>query len=101
MFRNGLTFAQQDDRRKNKVDANMDDNRKPNDDAVCLREIKHQNISANAEFDQSHAVEVEELAKPQIPKVPLQVFWCLDWIPNMSSTTDFSCLVGKSGAGHC
>ena len=65
MLRDGRTFAEQDDRGENKVDPNMDHNRQPDDDAIAPREVKHQNIGADTELDQGHAVEVEELPEPE------------------------------------
>jgi hypothetical protein len=59
MFRNGRALPQQDDRRKDKVDAQVDYYRHPNNHPISLCEVQLQNVGADAEFDQGHAVEVE------------------------------------------
>lgn len=65
MLGDRLTFAQQDHRRKNEVDADMYNDRQPDHDAISFRKVQYQDVGANAELDQGHAIEVEKLTKPQ------------------------------------
>lgn len=59
MFGNGRTFPQQDDRWEDEVDAQMDNQRHPDDYAVSLCEVQLQDVGADAKLDQGHAVEVK------------------------------------------
>lgn len=97
MLGDGPAFAKQNNRGKNEVDANVYHNGQPNYDAICFREVKHQNIRANAELDQSHAVEIEELPEPEPSEVLLHMIWSHDGIPNVSTSSHLSCFVSKDG----
>lgn len=79
----------------------MDDYRQPDDDAICSCEIEHQNVGADAELDQGHAVKIEQLAEPKPFQVFLQVGLSLDRVPDMSASTDRGRLVCKDGTKDC
>jgi hypothetical protein len=94
------TFSEQNDGRENEVQANVNDDRKPDQGSEALREIEHKNVGADAQFHQCHAVEIEELSEPQIIHVLFQIPRLFeDGIVNVSAATDFGHLVAAYCAG--
>ena len=79
----------------------MNDDRQPNDNAISLGKVKDQNVSADTELDQGHAIEVQELCKPEVVEVFLQVVRGEYWIPDMSASAQRSCFVSKDGTDNC
>jgi hypothetical protein len=79
----------------------MNNNREPNNNAISLGEVKFQNISAYTELDQGHAIKIQELPKPEVVEVCVQVVRGKYWIPNMSATAHRSCFVREDGTGNC
>lgn len=56
IFRIWGAFSEQNDGRKDKVQADVDDDGYPNQDTKALGEIEHENIGANAQLHQRHPV---------------------------------------------
>jgi hypothetical protein len=79
----------------------MNNDREPNDDAISLGEVKNQDISADTELDQGHAIEIQELPKPEVVEVCLQVVRGKYRIPDMSATAHRSCFVREYGTSNC
>lgn len=97
MLRNRCTLAKEDNRWKDKIQRDVNDNRRPYQDSEPFREIEHEDVGANAQFDQSHAIQIEQLAQPDIMQVLGQVCWRHRRIPHMLSAAILGCLV----AAHC
>ena len=79
----------------------MNNDREPNDDAISLGEVKNQDISADTELDQGHAIEIQDLRKPQVMEVCLQVVRGEDWIPDMATTTNIIRFIREDGTDYC
>lgn len=79
----------------------MDNDREPNNNAISLREVEDQNVGADTELDQGHAIEIQELRKPQVMEVCLQVVRGEDWVPDMATTTYIICFVREDGTNYC
>lgn len=61
MFRDWCTFAEENNRWEYKVQADMDDNGEPDQNPEAFGEVEHENVGADAQLHQCHAIEVEEL----------------------------------------
>lgn len=79
----------------------MNNDREPNNDAISFREVEDQNVSADTELDQGHAIEIQDLRKPQVMEVCLQVVRGEDWIPDMATTTNIIRFIREDGTDYC
>jgi hypothetical protein len=95
------TFSKKDYRWEDKVDEDVKTDRGPYDDPERLGEIQHEDVSANAQLHQGHAIEVEQLTQPSVVEIFFQVVRCHYRIPGMSTCAKSCCHVAACGACYC
>jgi hypothetical protein len=98
MLRVRRALPKQNNGWEDKVQANVHEDGKPDQCPKTFGEIEHEDVGANAQFDERHPIEIEKLAEPEIAHVLFQFAGLFEYgVVNVFAAADF----GHFITAHC